>query len=82
MERFILFGLGALARAASSVLGYYADWLFAQLVDGVDGALDLVGDLWRFARALVTNLAERIVGRRGRDFGRDGDGWEPAYYGR
>ena len=49
MQRFILFGLAALARALGMALDQYGDWLLQRLSDGADGALDLAQDLWQFA---------------------------------
>ncbi len=80
MYRILLFGLAALARALGMVLDQYGDWLLQRLIDGADGALDLVQDLWEFACELVEALAERLLGRNGRP--RRQDDWEPAYYGR
>lgn len=83
MDRFILFGLAALARALGLALDQYGDWLLQQLVEGADGALDLAQDAWQFACALVAALAERLLGRGGRGVRlRDEDDWQPAYHGR
>lgn len=82
MQRFILLGLAALARALSVTLDQYGDWLFERLVDGADSALDLAHDMWQFASALVTALAERLLGRSSSGVRRrDGDDWQPSYYG-
>ncbi len=84
MQRLILFGLAALARALGMALDQYGDWLLQQLLDGADSVFDLAQDLWEFARALVEALAERLLGRSGRGMRlRDDDDWRPGYqYGR
>jgi hypothetical protein len=83
VQRFILFGLAALARALGMALDQYGDWLLQRLIDGADDALDLMHDLWQFGRALVTALAEQLLGRGGRGVRqRQDDEWQPAYYGR
>jgi hypothetical protein len=82
VQRFILFGLAALARALGLVLDQYGDWLLQRLMDGADGALDLFQDMWQFARALVIAVAERLMGRRSSGVRLRELEWGPAYYGR
>jgi hypothetical protein len=82
VQRIILFGLAALARALGVVLDQYGDWLLQRLIDGADDALDLMHDLWRFVGELVTALADRLLGRPGRRLRVQEDDWEPASYGR
>ena len=62
MPRYLWFGLGILARAASLVAALYSDWILNKLVEGAEATLDFLEDFWEFCRWAIDELVGRLSG--------------------
>jgi hypothetical protein len=83
MRRLLMFGLGLLARLLALIAGHYADWLFGRASEEDDRGVDLLHDLGRFFRRLVTMTARRLTGRNGDrhyDYEEEQE-WQPELFG-
>jgi hypothetical protein len=59
MSRYLMFGLGILARVVSVLADCYSDWIWRQLAEGVEATFDVIADFWEFS----CWVSEELIGR-------------------
>lgn len=80
MNHIVIFTAGSIARLVSALAAYYADWLFAKLIDGADAGLEFLTDLYEFGCWLMELLSERLCGRQAQALRVRADEWERGLF--